>query len=114
MVEKAQKLQVVFGVCHVRKFRPAQSYKKALAKNRRLYFTLDKASVQNVNEKSGALTLAFELPTDLADAIDRGEIELVSPKEDCPIFAGDDLNEFLASKDRKEKRKRIRTLRSAR
>jgi len=48
--------------------------------------------------------ITFELPKDLKDRVQRGEVEIMIPKDGLPMFAGKDVVEKVAKMQKAERR----------
>lgn len=93
-------------VLHVRGGRPTTNFSKVAEKGR-MYSPLSPSDAETANKKDCTATASFELPEDLREKIERGEIELMVPDDGLPVYAGKDVYEFIEKRERKERRKRI-------
>lgn len=91
---------------HTRGFRPTVNFAKVAHKNR-MYSPMPKDYAKNVNTENHTVKMVFELPEDLTERWERGEVEIMIPKDGLLIYAGKDVWEFIAKEKEKERRSLI-------
>ena len=83
---------------HARGFRPTLKFSNVAEKGR-MYSSLPRGYEKNVDTRKGTLGISIDLPQDLKDKMDRGEVELMIPKDGLSVYAGRDVYEFIKKMD---------------
>jgi hypothetical protein len=98
---------------HTRDFRQTTQYSKVAQKGR-MYMPFkpqkpsgdeQKSAISDIDDTNRTFKLHIKFPSDLQERIDRGEVELMIPKDGLLVFAGKDafeLAEAMAKKERRE------------
>ncbi len=96
---------------HTRAGQPTASFaraeEKAIAENKlgRVYGKLAKPKPEDIDEKTHTIKFRIDLPPDLMEQVQRGEVELAMPEGGLPIYVGKDTQEFMQNMNRKERRR---------
>ena len=86
----------------------AKAEEKAVRDNKpegRVYGHLPKPDPKDIDHKNHTIKIRIDLPPDLMEQVERGEVELVVPKDGLPIYPGKDTEEYMRSMNRKERRR---------
>jgi hypothetical protein len=90
-----QRIYLTDITLHTREFRQTTNYSTA-AERGRMYSPLPKDYQTNSGPSasgSGTFTLTFEFPQELQERINRGEVEVMVPKDGLLVYPGRDLVE---------------------
>lgn len=84
---------------HTRTYRQTINFAK-IAQKGRIYSPLPKGYEKNVENKSGTGTFSFsiDLPQDLRERWERGEVEIMMPEGGLLIYAGRDVYDLIEKK----------------
>ncbi len=100
---------------HTRDFRPTGKYSK-IAQKGRMYMPFkpqkpsdgeQKSVITDIDDKNHTFKLLIQFPKDLQERIDRGEVEIMIPKDGLLIFAGQDAIETATAMAKKEHREDV-------
>jgi len=100
---------------HTRDFRQTTQYSKVAQKGR-MYMPFkpqkpsggeQKSAISDIDDTNRTFKLHIKLPPDLQERIDKGEVELMIPKDGLLVFAGKDAIETAAAMTKKEHRESV-------
>ena len=107
-----EKIYLTDITLHTKDFRQTMNFSRVAIKGR-MYSPLPKdyhlANQTNdkTSTKGNTFKLSITLPPDLQAKLDRGEVELMMPKDGLLIYAGKDFYEKIAQTKAKERRELI-------
>ena len=83
-----------------------------VAQKGRMYSSLSKNEVKNISMSKkefdeNSFSMSIDLPKDLVEKIERGEAELMMPKDGLFIYAGRDVYDFIEANEEKDRRELI-------
>lgn len=96
---------------HVRGYRPTSNFYKVAQKGR-VYSPINQDYVKSVNTETKTAKFIISFPPDLQERIDKGEVELMMPKDGLLVYAGRDVWEFIAKQDEQKRRQLIHNSRT--
>ena len=101
-----ERIYITHLTLHARNFRPTINFSRAAEKGR-LYSSISRDSVEDSEANTDSTTLAFDIPKDLLERMDRGEVELMMPQDGILMYAGRDTWELVDKIEKKERRQLI-------
>jgi hypothetical protein len=91
---------------HTRGFRPTLKFSNVAEKGR-MYSSLPKGYEKDVDTQKGTFGISIDLPQDLKERMNHGEVELMIPKDGLSVYAGRDVYEFIEKMDHAKHRQLI-------
>lgn len=68
-----------------------------------MYSPVPKDYTKDIDTENHTMKIRIDLPKDLQDQVDRGEVQLMMPKDGLMVYAGRDLIELLDKRKRNER-----------
>ncbi len=91
---------------HSRESRPTTKFSKVAEKGR-MYRPIGISQTKEVAPTGFLHLFDFELPQDLKERVDRGEVEIMMPEDGVNIYLGDDAQEKLTQLNAQARRELI-------
>lgn len=87
---------------HARGFRPTTNFSKVAEKGR-MYSPVPKDYTKDIDTENHIMKIRIDLPKDLQDQVDSGEVQLMMPKDGLLVYAGKDVHELIGKRSRAER-----------
>ncbi|MFM2357668.1 MAG: hypothetical protein RJA61_405 [Candidatus Parcubacteria bacterium] len=99
MDKEKEKIYLTDITLHVRDFRQTINFAKVAQKGR-MYSPISSDSFKSAKpteslDKTGEFEIEINLPKDLQEKLDKGEVELMMPKDGLLMYAGKDVGEKI-------------------
>jgi hypothetical protein len=107
MNKEKEKIYLTDITLYVREFRQTINFAKVAEKGR-MYSPIPSNNLKGtthktVSDKQGEFQIEINLPKDLQDRLDKGEVELMMPKDGLQIFSGKDVDEKIKQMNGKKR-----------
>jgi len=99
MDKEKEKVYLTDITLHVREFRQTINFAKVAQKGR-VYSPIPSSSFRSAppsenSDKTGEFEIEINLPKDLQEKLDNGEVELMMPEDGLLLYAGKDVDEKI-------------------
>lgn len=68
-----------------------------------MYSPVPKDYTKDIDTENHTMKIRIGLPKDLQDQVDRGEVQLMMPKDGLLVYAGKDVDEFIEKRRQAER-----------